>query len=108
MLQHDLGNSEIANDRLREELIKVNEELQQVKNKQAERKMDGLQASDLDKENQMKIKEHEEKLADSQVEKYELEQQIKQLEARLVVVNSRNEDLEAEVLEADNWVYRRG
>ena len=45
MLEHELKNTEITNDNLREELIKVNEELQQLKNKDAERKMDGLGSS---------------------------------------------------------------
>ena len=37
MLEHDLKNTEITNDNLREELVKVNEQLQQEKNRNAER-----------------------------------------------------------------------
>ena len=42
MLEHDLGNSEIANDLLREEVIKLTDEIQKIKNLKAERALDGL------------------------------------------------------------------
>ena len=108
MLEHDLGNSEIANDLLREEVIKLTDEIQNVKNRQAERAQDGLQSSLIDTDNQKKGQEQKDKETQSQIEKYELEQLLRQLEARLAVVNSRNEDLEAEVQEAEHWVYERG
>ena len=108
MLEHDLGNSEIANDLLREEVIKLTDEIQKLKNQKAERALDGLQSSLIEPDSKPKSQEQKEKEAQSQIEKYELEQQLRQLEARLAVVNSRNEDLEAEVQEANHWVYERG
>ena len=108
MLEHDLGNSEISNDLLREEVIKLTNEIQNHKNKNAERAQDGLQSSLVDADVRKKSQEQQEKETQSQIEKYELEQLLRQLEARLAVVNARNEDLEAEVQEADHWVYERG
>ena len=108
MLEHELKNSEITNDNLREELIKVNEQLQLLKNKDAERKMDGLGSSLVEPDSKPKSQEQLDKESAEQLKVYEQGQYISELEGRLAAVNSHNEDLVAEVEEAGHWVYNRG
>ena len=108
MLEHDLKNTEITNDNLREELVKVNEQLQQEKNKNAERQLDGMVSSLIQEDMKQKSQEQKDKEAAEQLKVYEQGQYISELEGRLAAVNSHNEDLVAEVQEADHWVYQRG
>ena len=67
--------------------------------------MDGLGSSLVGLDTKPKSQEQLDKESADQLEKYEQGQYISELEGRLAAVNSHNEDLVAEVQEADHWVY---